>query len=82
MDIKKVVDLLPESVKYETMNFEDVMLKDGRPAMRVTMCRLLTDDVLIRWRLEKQGVAVSRELPKSYLYFTGTGRENIFREGF
>lgn len=36
MDIKKVVDLLPESVKYDTMNFEDVMLKDGRPAMRVT----------------------------------------------
>ena len=44
MDIKNVVDLLPESVKLDTTNFEDVMLKDGRPAMRVTMCRLLTEE--------------------------------------
>ena len=42
----------------------------------------VAEDVLIRWSLEKQGVAVNRELPKSYLYFTGTGKENIFREGF
>ena len=28
------------------------------------------------------GVTVNRELPKSYLYFTGTGRENIFREAY
>ena len=40
----------------------------------------VAEDVLTRWSLEKQGVAVNRELPKSYLYFTGTGRENIFRE--
>lgn len=39
-------------------------------------------DVLTRWSLEKQGVEVSRELPKSYLWFTGSGRENIFREAF
>ena len=42
----------------------------------------VAEDVLTRWSLEKQGVAVNRELPKTYLYFTGTGRENIFREGF
>ena len=42
----------------------------------------VAEDVLTRWSLEKQGVAVSRELPKSYLYFTGTGRENIFREAY
>ena len=42
----------------------------------------VAEDVLTRWSLEKQGVAVNRELPKSYLYFTGTGKENIFREGF
>ena len=40
----------------------------------------VAEDVLTRWSLEKQGVAVNRELPKSFLYFTGTGRENIFRE--
>ena len=42
----------------------------------------VAEDVLTRWSLEKQGVAVNRELPKSYLYFTGTGKENIFREVF
>ncbi len=42
----------------------------------------VAEDVLTRWSLEKQGVAVNRELPKSYLYFTGTGRENIFREAY
>ena len=39
-------------------------------------------DVLIRWSLEKQGVCVNRELPKSYLWFTGNGVENIFREAY
>ena len=37
-------------------------------------------DVLTRWSYEKQGVYVRRELPKSYLWFTGNGVENIFRE--
>ena len=37
-------------------------------------------DVLTRWSYEKQGVPVRRELPKSFLWFTGNGRENIFRE--
>ena len=42
----------------------------------------VAEDVLTRWSLEKQGVAVNRELPKSFLYFTGTGQENIFREAY
>ena len=37
-------------------------------------------DVLTRWSYEKQGIPVRRELPKSYLWFTGNGVENIFRE--
>ena len=37
-------------------------------------------DVLTRWSYEKQGVPVRRELPKSFLWFTGNGQENIFRE--
>lgn len=37
-------------------------------------------DVLTRWSYEKQGVPVRRELAKSYLWFTGNGVENIFRE--
>lgn len=39
-------------------------------------------DVLTRWSLEKQGVCVNRELPKTYLWFTGNGVENIFREAY
>ena len=37
-------------------------------------------DVLTRWSYEKQGIPVHRELAKSFLWFTGNGRENIFRE--
>ena len=37
-------------------------------------------DVLTRWSYEKQGAPVRRELPSSFLWFTGNGRENIFRE--
>ena len=39
-------------------------------------------DVLTRWSYEKQGVPVRRELPNTYLWFTGNGRENIFREAW
>lgn len=37
-------------------------------------------DVLTRWSYEKQGAPVRRELPSSFLWFTGNGQENIFRE--
>ena len=37
-------------------------------------------DVLTRWSYEKQGIPVRRELPSSFLWFTGNGIENIFRE--
>lgn len=37
-------------------------------------------DVLTRWSLEKQGVTVKRELPSTYLWFTGDGVQNWFRE--
>ena len=39
-------------------------------------------DVLTRWSYEKQGIPVRRELPNTYLWFTGNGVENIFREGY
>ena len=39
-------------------------------------------DVLTRWSYEKQGVPVRRELPSSFLWFTGNGVENIFREEY
>ena len=38
--------------------------------------------VLTRWSYEKQGVPVRRELASSFLWFTGNGEENIFREAW
>ena len=39
----------------------------------------VAEDVLTRWSLEKQGVAVNRELPKEYLFFNGYHGSNHFR---
>lgn len=39
-------------------------------------------DVLTRWSLEKQGAEIVRELPTEYLWFTGTGKENVFRSTY
>ena len=39
-------------------------------------------DVLTRWSLEKQGVTVERELPSEYVFFTGDGVQNHFREEY
>ena len=39
-------------------------------------------DVLTRWNAEKNGVAVERELPNTYLWFTGDGVQNHFREEY
>lgn len=40
----------------------------------------LAQDVLYRWSKEKNGIAdVGRVLPKEYLYFTGDGDHNYFR---
>ena len=37
-------------------------------------------DVLTRWSYEKQGIPVRRELPNTYLWFTGDGEQNHFQE--
>ena len=37
-------------------------------------------DVLTRWSYEKQGIPVRRELLNTYLWFTGDGEQNHFRE--
>ena len=37
-------------------------------------------DVLTRWSYEKQGIPVRRELASSFLWFTGDGEQNHFRE--
>lgn len=39
-------------------------------------------DVLTRWSMEKQGAAVTRELDKNAVFFTGNGSENVFRGAY
>lgn len=39
-------------------------------------------DVLTRWSMEKQGVTVERELPPEYVFFTGDGIQNHFRDTY
>lgn len=43
--------------------------------------KAVAQDVLNRWQAEKNGEQVARELPPTYLYFSGDGVENYFREG-
>lgn len=44
MNITKLIDKLPESVKLDILDFEDVILQDGRDAIRVLMDRILTEE--------------------------------------
>ena len=45
--------------------------------------RDIAADVLTRWEREKAGEAdVGRVLPREYLWFTGNGRENLFRDAY
>ena len=39
-------------------------------------------DVMTRWSMEKQGADVARELDASFVWFTGDGTTNWFREVF
>lgn len=43
MNITKLVDLLPESVKLDTIDFQPVKMKDGKTGTRVILDRVLTD---------------------------------------
>ncbi len=42
----------------------------------------VVNDVLNRWNSERNGIAVTRELSREYVFFTGDGRVNHFREVF
>lgn len=46
-----------------------------------SLCEIARD-VMTRWSMEKQGAAVERELSKNFLWFTGDGEKNTFRESF
>lgn len=42
----------------------------------------IAQDVMTRWSMEKQGAVVMRELDPCFLWFTGTGYENVFRSNY
>lgn len=45
----------------------------------------LAVDVLTRWQIEKQGASpeeVGRVLPQEYMWFSGDGKHNYFRDSF
>ena len=75
MNVSKLIELLPNTVKKDIIDFYDVKMKSGKNGIRVTLDRLLTDT-------EKQQmnnkhfvgldcIAVHRyapEIKKSYFY--------------
>lgn len=42
----------------------------------------VVNEVLERWNAEKNGEAIVRDLPASYLWFTGDNNKNYFREEY
>lgn len=44
--------------------------------------RILAADVLVRWAMERDGYDVMRVLPKECLWFSGDGKQNIFRDQY
>ena len=75
MDITKLIELLPDSVKPDIADFVQVKMKDGKMGTRVLLHRLLTDT-------EKQAMKskhfvgldcvachrYAQEIKKSYFY--------------
>ena len=52
--------------------------KESHPIVQET--KEIVIDVLLRWENEQRGeLNVGRVLPREYMYFTGNGKENIFR---
>lgn len=43
MNITKLIDLLPDSVKLDTIDFQSVKMKDGEIGTRVVLDRILTE---------------------------------------
>lgn len=75
MNIAKLLELLPESVKLDIIDFTNVKLKTGGAAVRVTLDRLLTDAEKGKMKnphiMGLECVAQYRyapELKKSYFY--------------
>ena len=75
MDITSILELLPETVKQNIIDFTDVKMKTGAAGLRVTLDRLLTDTEKKKMQNKRivglDCIATYRyapEIKKSYFY--------------
>lgn len=76
MDITSIVEILPESVKADVLDFHDVLLKDNRYAVRVVIDRLLTRQEKLELQNTKRVLGLecvasmrsAPEIKRSYFY--------------
>ena len=76
MNIGSMIELLPDSVKVDIIDFTTVKLKSGQIAERITMDRQLTDNEKQTMKSSKHIVGVdciaqyryAPEIKKSYFY--------------
>lgn len=43
MDVVELVEMLPDTVKLDVVDFQTVKMKDGKVGTRITLDRILTD---------------------------------------
>lgn len=76
MNVYKLIAYIPSSVKNSIIDFHNVTMKTGKPGMRVTLDRLLTDEEKTTMKKSKhiQGVDLlchhlyAPEIVRSYFY--------------
>ena len=76
MNITILIDLLPDSVKADVIDFNDVLLKNRKNAIRVMMDRILTEEEKQEMKKTKHFMGVdcvaqyrhAPEIKKSYFY--------------
>lgn len=75
MDITSIIELLPETVKKDIIDFTDVKMKTGAAGIRVTLDRLLTETEKQKMQHKRimglDCIAAYRyapEIKKSYFY--------------
>ena len=75
MDITSIVELLPDSVKTDIIDFNDVRMKTGAAGIRVTLDRLLTETEKQKMQNKRilgldciASYRTAPEIKKSYFY--------------
>lgn len=75
MNIAKIIELLPDTVKKDIIDFSDVRMKDNKPGIRITIDRLLTDSEKANMQNKRikgldciTSYRYAPEIKKSYFY--------------